>query len=127
MPESCSDGHNLRNKLKNAQTVKPGVGCPNGLKDIFVEIAIIVEQPQNVENELKVHFLSVHLLVYPSYQDRENIVEEFRASFFEHFFGNGSELGLIVKAVDLIHDFLCHFVDSLGMVLLAHGRLGDRV
>lgn len=34
---------------------------------------------------------------------------------------------LVVEAIDLVHDFVCHFVDPFVLILLAHGGFGDGI
>jgi hypothetical protein len=96
VPERTSNSNNLSDKLKNAQAMKPCMWCTDRLKDIFIKISIVVEQFEYVNNKLKVDFFSIYFLVYSSYENGKHIIEKLRATLFQHFLGNGSNLRLVV-------------------------------
>ena len=127
MSKSGGNGDHLSNELKYAQTMKPSVWCSYRLENVFIQIAVIVEQSQDIQDEIEVYFFAINFLVYPSNQNRKDVIEQFGTSFFKHLLSYSSDLRLVVESIDLIHNFLCHFVYFLCMVLLAHRWFGNRV
>ena len=104
-PEGGGVAGHLRHEVQDRQAVDPGVRGSDGLEDVFVEVAGVVEDLEHRGDALVAEFIRFKIVIDGGFgEDGENVVEQFGAPFPEHLLGDDSELHGLLQSADFVHD-----------------------
>ena len=104
-PEGGGVPGHFCHEVEDCKTVDPGVRGSNGLEDIFVEVAGVVEDFKHGGDALVTELVRFKIVIDCGFgEDGKDIVEEFGTAFLEHLLSDDSKLHVFVESIDFTHN-----------------------